>query len=92
MFREIDDPSGKCIFEFPRSSTGSFPMFNPSLVVWIKTLNDWFIAPVSGAKTTVSICLSTATEINSVVEENFISIFLDNPFCSVLSTSTTYVP
>ena len=33
----------------------------------------------SGAKTAVSICRSTATEINSVVDENLISIFFDNP-------------
>jgi len=59
-------------------------MFKPSRVVWMNTRNDWFVAPVSGAKTTVSICRSTATEISSVVDENLISIFLDNPFCSVL--------
>jgi len=44
-------------------------MFKPSRVVWMNTRNDWFSAPVSRAKTTVSICLSTATEINSVVDE-----------------------
>ena len=43
----------------------------------------------SGAKTIVSICRSTATEINSVVDENLTSIFFDKPFCSVLNTSTT---
>ena len=64
-------------------------MFKPSRVVWTNTLNDWFIAPVSGAKTMVSICLSTGTEINSVVDENLITIFSDNPCCSVLNTSTT---
>ena len=55
----------------------------------MNTLNDWSNAPVSGAKTTVSICLSTATEINSVVEENLMFIFSEIPFCSVLNTSTT---
>ena len=64
-------------------------MFKPSRVVWINTLNDWLFAPVSGAKTMVSIFRSTATEINSVVDENWISIFFDKPFCSVLNTSTT---
>ena len=88
-FRDNDEPSGKWIKECWRSSEGLFPMFKPSRVVWINTLNDWFIAPVSGAKTTVSICRSTAIETSSVVDENLISIFLERPFCSVLITSTT---
>ena len=37
-------------------------------------------------------CLSTGTSIKSVVDVNFTSIFLEIPFCSVLITSTVYVP
>ena len=87
-----ESPEGKWTWVVPNNSVGLFPIKRPSLVVCTNTRNDWLIAAVSGAKTRVFTCLSTGTSTNSVVDENFTSIFLDMPFCAVLITSTVYVP
>ena len=54
---------------------------------------DWLVDCGSlGAKTDTVRSLSTGTSLSSDVDENFTSTLSDMPFCSVLITSTVYVP